>query len=91
VQLKKRAIEQALMGKLGCDVDEGKHRVFILAIDGRVVAKTHTSHGGDEDIRDPLIKRMATQMKISKEMFVDIVSCTKSRAEYEAELRRTEV
>ncbi len=91
--LKKRVIEQALRGKLGCSVDEGhpKHRVFVVSLDGRVVAKTHTSHGPDEDIRDSLLKRMAEQMNVSKAMFVEVVSCTKSREEYEAELRRVGV
>jgi hypothetical protein len=87
VQLKKSAIEHALKHKLNCEVDEGKHRVFTLSLDGKVVAKTHTSHGGDEDIRDQLIKQMAQQMKVSKALFVEIVSCTKSRPDYDAEFR----
>ena len=87
--LKKSAIERALTGKLQCEQDDmGKHRVFILSIDGQVVAKTHTSHGRDEDIRDGLIKRMAEQLDVPKDLFVDIVACKKSLPEYEAEFRR---
>ena len=87
--LKKREIDRALTSKLGCEVDDsGKHRVFMVLVDGLVVAKAHTSHGGEEDIRDQLVKQMATQLRVPKPLFVDIVSCRKSRPEYEAEFRR---
>ena len=87
VLLKKSAIERALTGKLGCEVENKGHRVFLFSVDGEVVAKTHTSHGGDEDLRDPLIAKMAEQLGVSKRFFAEVVQCTKSRAEFEAERR----
>lgn len=86
--LKKRAIEHALTEKLRCEMEDGRHRVFIVSLDGQVVAKTHTSHGADEDLGDDLIKHMANQLRVSRRLFVDIVSRKKSLPEYEAEFRR---
>jgi len=58
VLLKKSDIERALERKLGCETHNLSHRVFLFSMDGRVVAKTHTSHGGDDDLDDFLIKKL---------------------------------
>ncbi len=87
--LKKRDVERALTQKLGCEVDERgrKHKFFLFSLDGQIVARTHTSHGGDEDLGENLLKAMGEQLRVTKRFFIEMVNCTKSRAEYEAELR----
>ena len=87
--LKKSDIERALERKLGCETQNLSHRVFLFSMNGRVVAKTHTSHGGDDDLGDFLIKNMADQLGVPKRLFIELVKCTKSRADIEAVLRQS--
>lgn len=87
--LKKREVEAQLRGKLKCLEDpEGKHTFFYVIHEGKRVAQTHTSHGADEDFGDGRIVQMALQLKVTKDMFVGVVSCSKSRDEYVVELLR---
>ncbi len=87
--LKKNDVEAQLRNKLRCEVDSvRKHTFFYVVHDGKRVAQTHTSHGSDEDLWDARIGEMAGQLKVTKQMFVEVVSCTKSRDEYVVELLR---
>jgi len=81
-------VEQALERKLRFDRQESDHRYFTLEIDGRVVARTKTSHGTKHrEIGDQLVGTMARQLHVSRSQFEAVVRCTRSRDEYLAALR----
>ncbi len=57
------------------------HKRLELYVDGKFVTSTKFSHNND-DIRDPLIKLMSQQCKLSKNEFVDLANCPLSKEEY---------
>ena len=46
--LRTRAVDRALVGKLGFEKTETHHHVYRLWLDGVLVARTYISHGGRE-------------------------------------------
>ncbi len=64
----------------------GDHKFLHYYHDGRFVLSTKISHGGAHDLDDLLIKKMATQCKLNKEDFIDLVNCPLSKEEYTQKL-----
>lgn len=80
--LERQDVERALESKLGFQRLHRDHRVFVLEIIGKVL-KTKTSHGTQhKTIADPLLAQMARQIFVPPKFFVELVRCTKTRADY---------
>ncbi len=58
------------------------HKYLEYFVDGKMILYTKVSHGSDEDLREPLIKQMSVQCKLSKQQFCDLVNCPLSAEEY---------
>lgn len=73
-----------LTNKLEMTLDDRDHQVFLLMVDGRVVARTKLSRGSEKDktLGDDLVRKMAQQLHVSMAVFRELESCTKSRDEY---------
>jgi hypothetical protein len=65
------------------------HEYYIFwSIDGiKPGAKIHFSHGGNEELSDDLLSRMARQISLSLSEFRDLIRCPMSQIEYEEVLR----
>jgi len=65
-------------GKFGFEVDQGqRHPTFVYRRDGRLVAKTHISHGsGRSDVSDSIVSAMARQIGVTGPQLRDAISCT---------------
>lgn len=86
MQLKTRDIERSLPEK-GFTREGGDHVYFSFVHEGKDLGiSTYFSHG-DREIGDPLISRMAKQVKLSKRDFVRLVECPMDHAEYVERLR----
>jgi hypothetical protein len=84
--LKTRAIDASLTQK-GFVREVRDHIYFWFRFEGRDCGVfTHISHG-DREIGDPLIAKMAKQVKLSKRDFVQLVECPMSYGDYLARLR----
>ena len=84
--LRTRAVDRALVGKLGFEKTETHHHVYRLWLDGVLVARTYISHGGRELSRYH-VSHMARQMHLHTSEFLDAVNCPLSREDYERLLR----
>jgi hypothetical protein len=84
--LRARAVDRALIGKLGFEKQETHHHVYRLWLDGMLVARTDISHGGRELSRYHE-GQMARQMHLRTSEFLDAVNCPLSREGYERILR----
>jgi predicted RNA binding protein YcfA (HicA-like mRNA interferase family) len=72
--LKRQAVVAALKKK-GFSLSEGKHKHFVLYVNGQETAvRTMVSQGGD-DIGETLIHLMSNQMRLDKNQFIDFVNC----------------
>jgi len=60
----------------------GDHKFLHLYHEGRFVLSTKISHGGAHDLDDFLIRKMATQCKLTKEDFLNLANCPLSKEEY---------
>jgi len=63
------------------------HLWLELKISGIPVIVTKLSHSKDE-LRDPLINKMARQLGVRSHFFIGMIECTKSEPAYRAELQR---
>ena len=79
--LRTRSVDRALVGELGFERTESHHQVYRLWLDGRLVARTHISHGGRE-LSPYHVSQMAKQMRLRTSEFVDAVNCPLSRKGY---------
>jgi len=79
-----RDIERALESKLGFRREEGaKHKLFSLYIQGKLVAETKTSRGsGYKTLGEYLVGEMAKQLFVPHQFFVEMVRCTRTRADF---------
>ena len=57
------------------------HKRLELIHNGRFILTTKISHCND-DIREPLIRQMSTQCKLSKSDFMDLCKCPLSKEAY---------
>lgn len=74
-------IDRALRKK-GFDIQNGDHHFYYYMNNGKKTAIfTKTSHSARE-IGDPLIKKMANQVRLSKEEFKRLIECTLSGEDY---------
>ena len=80
----RRGVERMLTNKLEMRLDDRDHQVFLLEIDGRVVARTKLSRGSAKytTLGADLVRKMAQQLHVSMPIFRELESCTKSRDEY---------
>ncbi|MGE4308916.1 hypothetical protein [Bacteroides sp.] len=58
------------------------HKYLDYLVDGKLILYTKVSHGSEEDLREPLIKQMSTQCKLTKQQFCDLVNCPLSAEKY---------
>jgi predicted deacetylase len=84
--LKTRAVDRALVNKLGFEKTETHHHVYRLWLEGRLVARTYISHGGRELSRY-YVSQMAKQLRLRTAEFVDAVNCPLTRSDYYRILR----
>lgn len=86
---RRRTEVEAGLKRKGFVQEEGDHHFFIYhTMDGlRTPVITKTSHG-DRDIGDPLLAKMARQCRLTRAMFLDLIDCPLSRADYEDLLRQ---
>jgi hypothetical protein len=84
--LRTRAVDRALVGKLGFEKTETHHHVYRRWLDGVLVARTYISHGGRELSRYH-VSQMARQMHLRTAEFADAVHCPLSREDYDQILR----
>ena len=74
----------ANLEKKGFAKDESRDHIWLnyLSTEGKKTAiRTKVSHGEDE-IGNPLISKMAKQVRLSNTDFISLVSCTLSGEEY---------
>jgi len=84
--LKTRDIESSLLKK-GFYKRNNDHKLFVFKEAGKnaeIITKISHSHN---EINDDLIAMMAQQLYVSKMFFKDFVECSKSEADYIAELK----
>ena len=74
-------VEHLLEHILGFRRAGGGHRFFFLEIDGKIVARTETSHGATT-IGDDLLATMARQIHVSPGLFKGLLAGTKKRSDY---------
>jgi hypothetical protein len=67
--------------KKGFRKDDSHHHYFEFWYNGKLVARTYTSHN-NEDINDYLISAMRKQCNMDKSFFMEFVKCTKSKEDY---------
>lgn len=70
-------------------VEEAYHDHVMLEYwyNGKWIAHTKLSHGSKKDLEAYLIRQMATQCRLSKEEFADLVNCPLSKDGYMEILR----
>jgi len=73
--------------KKGFNENGGDHHYYEFWHDGKFIAKTRTSRGTGT-IHKALIGAMSKQCKVSQSFFKDFASCTKSKEDYIAELKK---
>lgn len=72
---KVKEVSSRLCGKGFVKNDRSDHCRFLLYVDGRKTRiRTMISHG-EREIGEELIHRMAAQLKLSKDEFLDLVDC----------------
>jgi hypothetical protein len=85
---KAKKVKLALLKK-GFIEDDSHHHFYEYIIDGRLHARTRTSHN-NQDIDDYLIGQMSRQCQLSKKQFIDLINCPLSKEEY-AEILRNKI
>lgn len=75
----KQAIGNLL--KKGFQVNESHHHYYEFWHEGKLVAKTYSSHSG-KTLDSYLITAMKKQCKMDKEFFIEFAKCTKSKDDY---------
>lgn len=84
--LRTKLIETALKKKGFTENISGKHKTYILYMNGKKTPiNTRTSHSHKE-IDNSMLNKMAMQMKISRKDFEYFVECTLSEKEYKNKL-----
>ena len=86
MQFKKQKIASALQRK-GFKLEQRHHKFFFYySIDGKKThVRTHISHGSSgQDVPNNLLKRMASQCKVSLEVFAELIDCTVNQEDYES-------
>ena len=85
---KARRVESALLAK-GFHRLDSKHLKFRYhRLDGgRTAVRTVMSHGGNRDVADALLSRMARQCGLSRREFERLIDCPMSQEQYEDLLR----
>lgn len=86
--LKTRDIKNSLTKKGFEENSARDHRYFFYKHNGkRTIIKTKMSHGKSE-IGNPLISKMARDVKLSKDEFIRLINCTLSGSEYYEIIKR---
>ena len=87
---KPNKVESSLKKK-GFKQKPGDHRYFYYYNNGVLTdVRTKTSHCG-QDINDYLINKMAKQVHLSKDDFIDLINCPLSKEEYAKKLRKQNI
>lgn len=65
-----------MTGKLGLELDlSADHPVFTFRDEGRIVARTHISHGSGKDVSAGVVSAMARQLGVTGPQLRDSLSC----------------
>jgi len=90
---KHRDIRSALVSK-GFKVEDDRKHIHFVYVDknGRTTtARTMLSHGSSgDDIGDNLLSRMAHQVLLGRQDFLDLVDCPLSRDQYDDKVSSTQ-
>ena len=75
-RMKSRKIKSALMSK-GFEKSEGSHEIYSMRVDGKVAVSTRMSRGSSHrEISKNLLSKMAKQLKMSNQQFLEYIECT---------------
>jgi predicted RNA binding protein YcfA (HicA-like mRNA interferase family) len=77
---------QALLKK-GFKTKDGSHHFYLYYYEGKLVAKTMVSHN-DQEIGKKLISKMYKQCCVTKDEFLDLISCTLDEKGYIEALKK---
>ena len=82
---KARRVESALLAKVFRRIDS-KHRKFfyVTTLGSETPIYTLLSQGGNRDIEDGLLSRMARQCGLSRREFLALIDCPLTQDDYEA-------
>jgi hypothetical protein len=87
--LRPNEIERCLLHKLKFErakTHEAGHRWYVRYLDGLPPIRTKVSHSRDP-ISPGVEHAMSHQLHVRKPFFIEVVSCAKSREEYENQVR----
>jgi hypothetical protein len=88
-KLKHQKIKSGLRKK-GFKESENDHTFLTLYYNGvKTEIWTKVSLGGGKEIGEPLIHRMAAQLKLNKKQFIELIDCIMSPEDYFALLEKT--
>ena len=88
--LRRRAVHQALAGKLRGEERPGKdHKTYRFTLPDGYWRQTKISHGRANDIPANLVSLMARQLGLTTGQFQEAVECTLSGDDFWAQLERT--
>ncbi len=89
--LQRRAVHNALAGKLGGEEQSGKnHKAYRFTLPDGHWRETKFSHGRRHDIPANLVSRMARQLGLTASQFQEAVDCTLSKEDFWAQLKLNE-
>jgi hypothetical protein len=86
---KRNTVESALTQK-GFELQaDGDHRYYFFFFNGRRIARTKVSRGTKyKDLADDLLQQMARQCCLTKGHFLNLIDCSMTQEQYEAELKQ---
>lgn len=89
MQIARNRLESTLKSKLQMRIDSKRdHRFYELYIDDQWVLQTKVSTGTSySELGDPLLAKIAKQLKVSKRQLTDLVNCPMSYDDYIEHLR----
>jgi hypothetical protein len=80
--MKSRKIKSALMSK-GVAKSEGSHEIYYMKVDGKRAVSTKMSRGSSHrEISKNLLSKMAKQLKMSNQQFLEYIECTYTYEDY---------
>jgi hypothetical protein len=80
-------IESMLKTKLKMTPSNADHKWYVLQIDDIPPIRTKISHTKKKDIGPELENRIQKQLRVRKKFFRELMDCTKSFSDYEAQVR----
>jgi predicted RNA binding protein YcfA (HicA-like mRNA interferase family) len=77
-----------LLLSIGFEEERGEHHIFYYyKYEGKIVVRTKISHGGSDDITQPILGRIGKQLKLERKYFERFLAGDMTQKEYVAILR----